>query len=199
MEEEIIKQIKEQHQPSYKGILYSYGYKDIKESYPFYLSILLSAISFIVVLIGHKNLYDVVVFWTNQVIAIFPNLLGFNLGGFALIVGFGNTELIQAMTSKGIGRKVSVFQKAIGVFGFTLLLQSITFIFAFILNFSIQLKFETNIYWLVDCVNILTLLILSFLGLWSLFIMPILVLNLFTFGQMHHYYLTIKRIKEENE
>jgi hypothetical protein len=194
---EISDKIKKDHPMSYKGILYSYSWDDIKESKPFTISLAFSIFLFILSLYSKKELFDIISFWSNQILTIFPNLLGFNLGGYALIVGFGNTELIQSLTQKKPEKKTSVFQKLSGIFGFTLLLQSITFSLAFIFNFIIQLGFDTSIKVIYVLINSIAIIVISFSGLWGLFILPSLIVNVFTFGQMHHLYLTKKRLIEK--
>lgn len=194
---EISDQLKKDHPMSYKGILYSYSWDDIKESKPFIISLSFSILLFILSFFSKKELLDIINFWTNQILTIFPNLLGFNLGGYALIIGFGNTELVQSLTQKKPEKKTSVFQKLSGIFGFTLLLQSITFSISFIFNFIIELGFETSNKMIYVGTNSIAILILSFLGLWGLLILPSLIVNVFTFGQMHHLYLTKKRLIEK--
>ena len=196
MEEQTIKDIISEHPTSYKGIFTAYTWKDIRESYPFIASISLSILFLLSSYFSTKNFFEILSIWTNQVLTIFPNLLGFNLGGYALIIGFGNTDLIQALTKKRKDKKTSIFQKLSGVFAFTLMLQSVAFALAFIVNFSIQLGFSTSIESLSTTINICVILILSFLGLWGLLILPVLVANVFSFGQMHHFHLTKKRVLE---
>lgn len=190
MEEQTIKDIKNEHPTSYKGIFMAYNWKDIRESYPFIASISLSILFLLSSMFSTKNFFEILSIWTNQILTIFPNLLGFNLGGYAIIIGFGNTDLLQALTKKRKEKKTSIFQKLSGVFAFTLMLQCVAFALAFIVNFSIQLDFGTKIESLSTTINIFAILVLSFLGLWGLLILPVLVANVFTFGQMHHLLLT---------
>ncbi len=203
MEEQRIKDIISEHPTSFKGVFKAYTWKDIRVSYPFILSISLSVLFLLTSFFSIKNLYEILSIWTNQILTIFPNLLGFNLGGYALIIGFGNTDLIQALTKKRKDKKTSIFQKLSGVFAFTLMLQSLAFALAFIINFSLQLGFSTSNEILSLTLNICAIIILSFLGLWGLLILPVLVANVFSFGQMHHLLLTKKRVieaeKQEND
>lgn len=192
-----IEQIKKNHPFSYGGILHSYNWKEIKTSYPFWVSILLSFIILIATYFSEKNSYEVVCMWTSQILAIFPNLLGFNLGGYALIIGFGNSELVQSMTKKSENKSTTVFQKLSGIFAFAILLQLSAFVVSFLASIFVQLKFSSNNDLIINFINIPTTLTISFLGFWGLFILPNLVSNIFTFGQMHHAQLTTKRIENE--
>ncbi|KAB7730108.1 hypothetical protein F5984_13070 [Rudanella paleaurantiibacter] len=192
-----LEQIRKDHPFGFKGIFYSYDYNEIRESKPFWLSILCSVILLIMTYFFEKQYYDVVLLLATQIIAIFPNLLGFNLGGYALIVGFGNSDLLQSMTRKSPKKSTSIFQQLSGIFAFAILIQIGAFISAFFVNFVIQLKFDPCERLLANSVNIVVTSVLSFLGLWGLFIIPNLVSNVFTFGQMHHFSLTMKRMEAE--
>ena len=192
-------EIRQDHPPGYKGIGRAYNLNEIRESKPFIISFIAAIGVVILTSFSTKTFYDILIFWVGQVMSIFPNLLGFNLGGYALIVGFGNSELLQAMTKKLSGKNSSVAQQLSGIFAFAILLQLAAFIAAFVINFFDQLKFPVSNLQVAYVINIALLGILAFLGFWGLFIIPNLVSNVFTFGQMHHSYLTIKRIKAERE
>ncbi|GAB3990434.1 hypothetical protein GCM10028807_17590 [Spirosoma daeguense] len=191
--------IKEDHPFSYRGILRAYDAKEIRESWPFLWSLGLSVATVAITGYSTKSYYEILGFWVSQVMSVFPNLLGFNLGGYALIVGFGNGSLLKAMTRKQPNKKASIFQKLSGVFAFSILLQLTAFIMAFLINFLKEFKFEVNCQDLANIVNASTIGILSFLGFWGLLIIPNLVTNIFTFGQMHHSLLTIERIEDEQK
>lgn len=199
MTKQEIEQINKDHPTSYKGIFYSYDWKEIKTSRPFQLSIFLSVALFIISLLSKKNTFEVLGLWSSQILSIFPNLLGFNLGGYALIIGFGNTELVESMTKKKEGKKTTVFQKLSGIFAFAILLQLSAFLLSFSVNFIIQLNFTSPDSRIVNSINTPIIILLSFLGLWGLFILPNLVANVFSFGQGHHLQLTIKRKRKEEE
>ena len=169
MTQQEIEQIKGQHLTSYKGIFYSYDCEEIKKSRPFQISIVLAIILIIASVGSKKSTYDLVIFWSSQVLSIFPNLLGFNLGGYALIIGFGNTELVESMTKKDPMKKTSVFQKLSGVFAFAILLQLTAFFLAFIVNYFVQLQFTSKSENIVIFVNLITIFLLSFLGFWGIF------------------------------
>lgn len=199
MTEQEKEQIKNEYPTSYKGIFYSYDWNEIKKSRPFQISGFSSVTLLIISLFSEKTSLDVVTFWTSQIMSIFPNLLGFNLGGYALIIGFGNTELIESMTKKGIGKKTSVFQKLSGIFAFAILLQLFTFATAFIINFFVQLQFTTTNHIIAILVNSLVTIVLSFSGIWGILILFNLVANVFSFGQGHHLRLTLQRTQKEQK
>ncbi|UHG93403.1 hypothetical protein [Spirosoma oryzicola] len=192
-------QIARDHPFSYKGIFRAYDFSEIRDSNPFRLSIALSIGILFITKFSEKSYYEILTFWVAQIMAVFPNLLGFNLGGYALIVGFGNGNLLKAMTRKAPNKRASIFQKLSGVFAFSILLQLAAFIVAFSVNFLNQYNFKSTNDLIVNTVNGSLVAIVSFLGFWGLFIVPNLVSNVFNFGQMHHSMLTIERIEAEQK
>lgn len=193
MTEQEKQQIKSQHPTSYRGIFYSYDLKEIRESRPFQISVALCVCLFVISLLSKKTSLELVTFWSSQIMTIFPNLLGFNLGGYALIIGFGNTDLIEAMTEKSKSQKISVFQKLSGIFAFAILLQLTGFMSAFLVNFAINLQFVAPNIFVFNIVNSIATILLSFLAIWGILILFNLVANVFSFGQGHHLKLTIQR------
>lgn len=194
------KQILAAHPTSYRGVVSAYNLTDILKSYPFYLSLFICFILLFATYFSKVGIYNILIIWVEQIISIFPNILGFNLGGYALIVGFGNTELVKNMTKPTKEEnKYSIFQKMSSVFSFTLLLQSFTFAISFVVNFIIKMEFTTNnIYW-YHVINGTVVALLSFFSLWSIFVLSTVILNVFTFGQMHHLYLTTERMKNNKQ
>lgn len=195
---ELLEDIKRDHPTSYRGIIRAYSWRDIKESRPYIFSLVLSLLFLLLVCFSSKNLYQMIEFWKNQILSILPNLLGFNLGGYALIIGFGNTDLVSSLTKKKKG-KPSVFQKLSGIFAFTLVLQSFAFLLAYIIDVFMELEFYALSYTIYIIVNSIVLSLISFLGFWSILILPNLVINVFTLGQMHHLHLTKKRLIESRD
>lgn len=192
-------QIAKDHPFSYKGIFRAYDFNEIWTSKPFRASLVLSASVIVVTGFSQKSYYEILAFWTAQVMAVFPNLLGFNLGGYALIVGFGNSNLLKAMTKKNPKKNSTIYQKLSGVFAFSILLQLTAFIVAFVVNFLKEFGFSSANGALVNLVNGFLLSIIAFLGLWGLLIVPNLVSNVFNFGQMNHSLLTIERVEAEQK
>ena len=190
------KKIREDHPTSFRGIYKSYSIKDVYESKPFWGSIISTLVLGWLFFFSDKNFYELLVVINEKVINLYPNLLGFNLGGYALIIGFGNNDLIKSLTKKGKNKKNSIFQRLNGIFAFTLILQAFVLIFAFITELVLSLNLDAysdSIYYFT---NGFSLFVLTFFGLWGILILPILIANVFTFGQLHHFSLTKERIKK---
>lgn len=199
MEEITSESIRKIHPYSYRGIFYSYDWKEIKTSYPFWITLFLTISLIVISAFSEKDSFFIVSFWISQFLTIFPSLLGFNLGGYALIIGFGNADLVQSLTKILKNRNTSIFQKLSGIFAYAILLQLFAFCLAFLGNFLIQLKFTSTNLLMCNIINYTFTFFLSFVGLWGILILPSLVVNVFNFGQMHHFKLTQKRLKEEGK
>jgi hypothetical protein len=191
--DELIKQ----HQFSYKGIFYAYDWKEIKKSKSFRYSIILTLVCQAFRFFGILDSFENFQFWVDKSVSIFPSMLGFNLGGYALIIGFGNSELMKSLTTVAPNKKVSSFQMLSAVFAFSILLQLLSFIFAFLSDYFIKLGFSTNSLFLSELINTFFSSILILISLWSLLFIPILVFNIFSFGQAYHFSLTRQRIEDE--
>lgn len=193
-----ITDLKNNHNSSLKGILHGYPLKDIFRSVPFWLSLVLTFLILLLTYISKKDSLEILKYWIGQNLSIFPNFLGFSLGGYALIVGFGNTALIQSITKMTTSTKASVFQKLNSIFAFSLLAQLAAFLVSLGVNYFIQLDFKAVNETSYIVVNLSTLFVAAFLSIWCVLIIPYIVLGIFNFGQMHHLHLTINRLKDEN-
>jgi len=60
----------------------------------------------------------------KQALQVFPNLLGFTLGGYALLVGFGDRGFHRMLSETSVGKGVSIMQSVSATFVHFLLLQS---------------------------------------------------------------------------
>lgn len=190
--------IRKEHPTSFKGIYKSYSLKDVFESKPFWGSLILTFVFGGLFFFSDKSFYELLLVLNENVLNLYPNLLGFNLGGYALIIGFGNNDLIKGLTKKGKDKKNSIFQRLNGIFAFTLILQAFVLIFAFVSDFVISLDLGTSSTPIYYFTNGIALFVITFFGLWGILILPIVIANVFTFGQLHHFTLTKERIKDRS-
>lgn len=197
MDSTVQNQIKDQHIAGYKGISLIYDSSQIKESRPFICSFFTAIFLLILINTSNKSLFDVLIFWSDTIISIFPNIIGFTLGGFAIIVGFGNTDMLRTMTKPLKNKNYSIFQKLCAIFAFSLLLQLSTILFSYLIKYIIFL--EINIPSIPFCtlVNSIVIFIISFMGIWSLTILASLTVNIFNLGQMHHFLLVKSNLPQD--
>ena len=193
------KQIIDAHKPGLAGILNIYTSSVFLKKPPFLISTLICAGITISIFLYKVDPYLFLHGLIEQLLSMFPNLLGFNLGGYALIVGFGNTALLQAMTKPSNGVSHSIFQQLNAIFAFSIILQVLTLLLGFLLSLIDSLDFKTANFFLADFINILVTIPLLLLCFWSLLMIPYVVSNIFNFGQMHHFFLNNERISKERQ
>lgn len=137
----------------------------------------------------------------DLVLSIIPSLLGFVLSGYALLIGFGNIELIAKKSkpkNDNNENKPTLYQKVSTVFAVGLLMQISLLVFAFGLKLILKLElpclFET--FWICNLVNYIVFALLVFGFLYVTVMIKDLVVNIFNFSQVQH--LFINKPKKEN-
>ena len=135
-----VNNIKDFHTVSWKGIKKIILKRKTFRKKPFICSIVTTfLICLLIAIYKNEHSYYLLKDITELVVSIFPNLLGFSLGGYAIVVGFSNNELIKNATKIG---EYSVFQQLSAIFAMTVLFQIITVAIALIITCFIE--FESN-------------------------------------------------------
>lgn len=80
--------------------------------------------------------------WWDQAISILPNLLGFTLGGFALLLGFGDEKFRSLLASKREDEPSSVYASLCATFVHFIFMQMLALIFAIVTK---ALQFDARI------------------------------------------------------
>jgi hypothetical protein len=188
-----------QHQMDLKGLLTLYP-KDKLEKGIVLPIILTSIISFLLILVevDPENFLKGIV---ESSISILPNLLGFLLGGYTILIGFGNAELLKETTTIIEGRSISLFQMISLIFALTIYLQAITLSIVIVAHFTLSIPIPLKpgllsiLYKIVPAVNIISIPILLLLLLYSILSLKDMVMNVFDFAQQYHLALTLERLK----
>lgn len=185
------------HQPGLKGLLYIYLEKrKLKIKKPIIFSLLLTLYF---ALIKH-DFYELAISLIDQILTIIPNLLGFLLGGYALLIGFGNHKLLKESTKPDRKGFISYYQTFSSIFAFGLLGLILTLTTAWI--FSLISKANSPIFIPTDIItflNALAFFVLSFLLAYSLTLLYDITINIFNLSQSHHAMLWVERMNEEAE
>lgn len=132
-------------------------------------------------------------------ITVVPTLIGFTLAGYALLIGFGNSEFITFI-SKNYNNGLTLYQKINVVFAFSLLFQLVFLIISSFVYFYIKLDFDSLPIFgdsLIYSTNAVVLLLLIFGFFYSLFAVKDMIANVFSFGQIHHYKVLKDNQKKE--
>lgn len=170
---------------SLRGIFLIYNLNEIFKSSPFWIAIIITiiySISSSFILINQKGFSD---FLISKIDGLFPNLIGFSLGGYAIIVAFGNTDFLKKIAKSGM----PYYEKLNAIFAFSILLQVFVLFISFVsqvfieVTKSLQLNLAFDFCQLSNlCYNSFTLFFIS----WSLALIPYVVSNIFIFGETHH-------------
>jgi len=180
----------------FKGVWRNYPKKNIRKSirFPFLASLIISGIIYL----SEKNVIDFITYLADLITTVIPNILGFTLSGYALIIGLTDTETLQKMSKKDNDTKrPSLFQEVNSTFAFVLMaLSSIV-----IIGLLVKLVIMADIYisflpsWSASIVNILTFFSLVFLVLYALVSIIDIIKNVFNFGQFVHILNREKNVK----
>ncbi|HET6993782.1 MAG TPA: hypothetical protein VFI06_02315, partial [Chitinophagaceae bacterium] len=94
-----LEKIETYHTEGKNGVLEIISHKRTFKKLPFILSLCVSlTISIVILLFVPNKSFKILSTGCDLLIVIFPSLLGFSLGGYALIVGFGNIDLLKKAT-----------------------------------------------------------------------------------------------------
>ncbi len=130
----------------------------------------------------------------EKVLSIFPNVLGFTLTGYVLIVGIGWNDFMDTITDQD-DDGYSLFQQISSIFAWGIIVQS----FSLIVSYIVSLIYSVGIY--SPCANVINsavLIVIMLLSFYSLFLIIRLVLNVFHYGQEVQYFFTEKKIIEKH-
>lgn len=191
-------EIQRLHKASWKGLKYIIIKRGTLKKWPLFLAFSVSLVLPLFILISDScKLYSVIKETIDLVNVIFPALLGFSLGGYAIVVGFSNAELIkQAVNLK----KPSVYQLLSSIFSLSILVQIFATIFSFLITWVVNTKVFDNIFFgqsITDFTNFACLFFLLFGAIYSLLLTPYIILNLFSLSQLNNAFYTSQKIKED--
>jgi hypothetical protein len=136
-------------------------------------------------------------------VSILPNLLGFLLGGYTILIGFGNSALLKAATHVIRGRRISLFQMLSTIFALTIYLQSIALAGAVVAQFTLEIPlhagpgFMGQLHDIAPIVNKIFTLSFLFLLFYSILSLKDTVVNVFSFAQRYHLTLTEDRLTDD--
>lgn len=115
----------------------------------------------------------------------FPSIIGFVLTGYALIIGFSDTELVGKMARIEVDKEGhSYFEVVSSIFAVVLGVVVLTYITACLVSYVLELQiswpFDDNC---ADCFNTLCFFIFLFLFYYSIFALLDIIVNIFNIGQ----------------
>lgn len=190
----------EKHIPSFKGILNIISHRNTLKKLPFLITFILTALFLFIIPNKLNYILNCLSHLTEITLNVFPDLLGFSLGGYALIVGFNNTELIKK-TSKI--DDYSTYQVLSAIFALSVIIQVFSTLLAFLIKFLFDNAYlikqiVTNDFCLIF-ISYAMLFTLMLSVLYSLILTPYIVVNLFTLSQIVNMNHTIEQYQDDHK
>lgn len=138
----------------------------------------------------------------TQMLNFLPGILGFTIAGYSLMVGFIQAGMLDKISEPINESKFSLYQKMSSTFAVNVILQAIALIIAYIVHFVIFIDTKLGIvlYLPSDLINIINILSFALLTYWfpiSLLMVIQVVLNIFSFSQLHHYFVNKQKVDSQ--
>lgn len=167
---------------------------------PVYISILASIIFYFFKI----DYYEGIVELKTQMIAFLPSILGFTIAGYSLMVGFIQAGMLDKITEPSRDSNFSLYQKMSSTFAVNVILQAVALIIAYAVHFIIFVDAKRNLNFntpplLILATNIFGFAVLAYWFSISLFMIIQIVLNIFSFSQLHHYFVNKGKVDSQME
>lgn len=175
-----------------------YGWKELfsKKNKLFYFSLIVTILIVIALSIAKITVFELVEKVVDLSNSIMPTLLGFNLGAYALIIGFlSNKRLLEALVEKDDTSRFDRLQRISGVFAINIIVQAFTLLCSFLIKIFIELEissFDFCIYGEQGS-DIFNLIIFSFIFFFTMYSVVLLIqnaINIFDFSQLFSHFAT---------
>lgn len=161
----------------------------------FVLSLVISILFSLTTLFAQKTSFEFIDNFVPIIISIVPSLLGFNLGAYILIVGFGSIEILNDLSEPiSDDNDYSMYQRLISIMSISVIIQILTLIISVIIVSIVKLEIDPflNLRYLL-VINSLILFVLFFLLIYSILNMINIVKHVFLFAQTIHFVVTINK------
>lgn len=187
------------YDPGWKVVWRIYSKENLKKSVC--LPLILTVVTFVICFISEKSPLYFIEYVASTILSVGPNMLGFTLSGYALMMGLSNSEFIQGLINfKEKGKEYSLFQSLNAVFAVVLGMMFLTTIVgafvSVILKAKISLPYELNGF--TDTYNWFSLFLLMFLMFYTINAIKDIVINIFNFGQYVQLYAESSNEEDEN-
>ncbi len=197
----VLARMAKQHRMGLPGIIAIYSKGNILRASiaPAFLAMCL----FVTVKEAHLNCAVVLKQIVDIGVSVLPNLLGFLLGGYTILIGFGNNDLLKSSTRVIPGQRTSLFQMLSSIFALTIYTQVVTLVISLITQFTLTIPLVKGdglvgtLYNQAATINNLAIPILSFLLFYCILSLLAMVINVFNFAQRYHLALTEERLEDE--
>lgn len=186
----------------WKQIWALYGWQQLlnRNNKLFHFSWIVSIVATLLLWFAESTIYTMITKVVEISNSIMPTLLGFNLGAYALIIGFlSNKKLLDALIAKNDADRFDRLQRISGVFAINIIAQAFTLLCSFLLKVFLDLNIPSFHFCLYEVegilfINILTFVSLFFFTLYSVALLIQNAINIFDFSQLFSHFAT----KEED-
>jgi hypothetical protein len=170
------------------------------------MPIILALIFIIFCLIFKIDFFESIKDITNLMINFLPGILGYTVAGYSLMIGLIQAGMLNRITEPCDDKnKFSLYQTMSSTFAVNIMIQAIALIIAFLFHFIMYLdknKKEIFFYENELCFSILNgigLFIIFYFFSISLFMIIQVIINIFNFSQLHHYFVNKEKIEQKNK
>lgn len=188
-----IKRLRARHQSGARDLLRLYPKNKLKQTLGIPLAG--SAVLMGVVLWTGMPLRDTLLGLIDLALRIFPDMQAVLLAGFGIFFGFRDRAFLSKTTAAGEGA-LTLYQKVIFAFTFTLVLQSMTLMTAFLFQlFSpVYIEWLAPAYGLINKAGFALLMLLTLVSLFSVYQMVMIIFGL---AQNYHLHLVLEDRREK--
>ncbi len=165
------------------GLFSIYPRKNLWKSMRYPLLIDTGLLSLFIILKG--DIYTQIRFLTETIMAVVPNILGFILTGYTVIVSVTESKYLKLMVKPLPNKKVTLYQIVNSTFAMVLLTLCTTLLVGFVANYMVKanLTILDSLTRYTNILNALSLFVLLFFFLYAVFAIKDVVINVFNFGQ----------------
>lgn len=167
------------------------------------LPIYISIITVIIFYFFDIDYYEGILELKTQMLSFLPGILGFTIAGYALVIGFIHGGMLTRITEPSKDTRFSLYQKMSATFAVNIIFQGFALIIAYLVHFVMFIDAKQILLTPPLCViiilNVLCFIILTYWFLISLFMIIQIVLNIFSFSQLHHYFVNKQKVDSKSD
>lgn len=164
------------------------------------VSIIFACIIVISCILFKINPYIILIEIKNLMIDFLPGILGFTVAGYSFMIGLIHVGMINKITEPfNKENNFSLYQKSSATFAANIIIQAVSLVIAYLFHFFIFFDKNENlninlidIY--ITLINLFALLLISYLFAISLLMVIQVIINIFNFSQLHHYFVNKEKL-----
>ncbi|PUV24534.1 hypothetical protein [Sphingobacterium athyrii] len=200
--EKFLKHLKEAHNGDLRTFFKAYGVlSSFKKSKSVRIAVVITVFIQVLLLCSEGDLYEFLSLLIAKNLSIIPNVLGFAIGAYALLIsGFSEKLLARIVLTEEYEEtaqpQFNSFQKTSAIFGMALFVMSI----GLLLNYTLSIINDTNFFNAFSMsiisaktVNSIIIFLLNLVSIYSILLIFNSVINLFAFSQFISAIMTLDK------